>query len=462
MNQSYEQEIDLKWLLYRVLRAWRIIVLVALIAAIVVGGIKFITDYSTFTDEAYLTQQEAAYAEAYSAWEEQTRQIREEIAVLQQSRANQLSYNENSILMQIDPFHEYQASFVVYLDCGDQLLSGRLLQMYHQYMVGGELLTSVCKKLADKPELRYLKEVITISPNYNTQLISCTIKHVNEAHCREIIDLLLEGLQIKKEELVNSIGTHELIIPTPSYVEQLNLSLEKTQKTNEQTLPTLDTRLDELQASLETTAAPKAPVYAPLNRAGMSAVKYLLLTGIIVAFIMAVCIAGLCILSGRLQNPTDISTRFRLRIIGLLPAARVKRPFAFVSRLISSIFGITMTPDDYSKLAKAIGSSIQSEISSREANGTKPSLAFTGTLSEDTMKAVVSAFQLKDGISVIYAPDVLTDADSVDKISSSDYVILLAEQGTTSLSDIEKMLEALKSWNKTVLGAVITNTDAKM
>ena len=458
MNQSYEQEIDLKWLLYRVLRAWRLIVLVALITALLVGGIKFITEYSAYTDESYLRQQEAAYTEAYSAWEE----TNEEISLLQQSREKQFSYNENSILMQIDPFHEHQASFVIYLDCSDQVLSGRLLQQYHQYMANGELLAYVCEHLTDQPELRYLKEVITISPNYNSQLISCTIKHVDEAHCRDIVHLMLEGIQIKHEEINTSLGAHELIIPAPSYAEQLNLSLEKTQKTNDQTLTTLDTRLSELQTSLETAAAPKAPVYDPLNQAGTSAVKYLLLTGVIVAFIMAVCIAGLCILSGKLQNPADISTRFRLRIIGQLPAARVKRPFAFISRLISSIFSITMTPEDYTKLAKTIGSSIQAEISSRETDGTKPCLAFTGTLSEDAMKTVVSALQLQDDISVIYAPDILTDADSVDKISSSDYVILLAEQGTTSLSDIEKMLESLNVWQKTVLGAIVTNTDANM
>ena len=39
MNETYEQEIDLKWLVYRVLRAWRPIVVWAIIIGFVIGSI---------------------------------------------------------------------------------------------------------------------------------------------------------------------------------------------------------------------------------------------------------------------------------------------------------------------------------------------------------------------------------------------------------------------------------------
>ena len=38
MNENYEQEIDLKWLVYRVLRGWRPIVVWAIVIAIVMGA----------------------------------------------------------------------------------------------------------------------------------------------------------------------------------------------------------------------------------------------------------------------------------------------------------------------------------------------------------------------------------------------------------------------------------------
>lgn len=470
MNDHYEQEIDLKWLLYRVMRAWRSIVLVALIAALAVGGIKFLINYSSFTNEAYRLQQEAAYAKAYADWEESTQQLRAELAMLQQSKTEQISYNENSILMQINPFHENLATFEIYVDCNELALanpsyssfalSGRLLQLYQSYITGGELLQYVQDRLESKPDLRYVQELIVLKPNYSTNTLSCTISHIDAEHCQELALLVQEGLQAKKESLLSTVGMHDLIITAPSFVEQINTTLEKTQKNNLQIPTTLDTKLKELETSLSAAAAPVAThEQAPVIPALRNAAKYFLLAGVVAAFLMAVLIAGTCILSGKLLNPTDMKSRFGLHIIGQLPAARTKRPFAFVSRLISSIFGITTVPEDYSKLAKMVGSSIRSGLISREADTSKTSLAFTGTMNEDSLQSVIAASGLQDCVSLICAPDLLSNADSVEKISSADYVVLLVEQETTSLSDIEKMLEALKTWNKPVLGTVILNVD---
>ena len=64
--------------------------------------------------------------------------------------------------------------------------------------------------------------------------------------------------------------------------------------------------------------------------------------------------------------------------------------------------------------------------------------------------------------SVICAPDVLTDADAIEKLSKADCVVLVEKQEESTLADITKELEALKAWNKTVLGAVVINADAVM
>ena len=53
MNEHYEQEIDLKWLLYRILRAWRPIAFWAILLAIVVGAGKLgkaLLEYNGFSD----------------------------------------------------------------------------------------------------------------------------------------------------------------------------------------------------------------------------------------------------------------------------------------------------------------------------------------------------------------------------------------------------------------------------
>ena len=68
MNENYEQEIDLKWLIYRVLRAWRPIVVWAIIIGLVIGlgsiamwGIKCL-------DPEYLVEEELKFEREHAAW----------------------------------------------------------------------------------------------------------------------------------------------------------------------------------------------------------------------------------------------------------------------------------------------------------------------------------------------------------------------------------------------------------
>ena len=65
-------------------------------------------------------------------------------------------------------------------------------------------------------------------------------------------------------------------------------------------------------------------------------------------------------------------------------------------------------------------------------------------------------------ITTICAPDVLTNAESIEKLSEADCVVLVEKQEVSTLADITKEIEALKAWNKTVLGAVVVNADAVM
>lgn len=138
------------------------------------------------------------------------------------------------------------------------------------------------------------------------------------------------------------------------------------------------------------------------------------------------------------------------------------KPFAFVSRWFSKFGGITSTPEDYDRLAKMIGTSIKSDLASREEAAGWKKIAFTGTASAGELEVAVDAMNLGKEFSVVCAADVLTNAESIEKVAAADCVVLVEAQEKTSLADVAKELEALKAWNKTVLGAVVVNVDAVM
>lgn len=476
MNEFYEQETDLKWLVYRVLRGWRTIVVWAIAIAFVVGlgsiaifGIKCL-------DPEYLQEQEANFKRAYASWEATIENYEAQLENLEEAQEEQTEYNENSVLMKIDPLRQFHASFEMYVNYDYQImpdmayqnidLSDRILKAYATYMTNGELQQYVIDNLSYDIERRYLSEILSVSVDYGNNMISVNVTNQSAEYCQEMLDLVRTALMTKYEDINAAIAEHTLATTNSSAYETVNLNLQETQKANRQAVTDLDMTKQEVFDAYEEWKEDKAgqeptPEYT-MFEVIKSAIKMFIIGGVVGAVLVAVIIAFAALLSGKLLNPEDVKNRFGMRVIGQLPGKRVKKPFAFVSRWFAKFGGITATPEDYDRLAKMVGTSIKSDVSARAEAADWKKVAFTGTIAAEELENVVASLGMDASLSVICAPDVLTNAESIQKLSEADCVVLVEKQEVSILADITKEIEALKAWNKTVLGAVVVNADAVM
>lgn len=470
MNNQY-REIDLKWLLYRILREWRTIAVWAILIAILVGVGKLGINFAKLSDPEYIEEAKIQYEREHAGWVSTGENLEISMENLSYEQQKQQDYNEKSILMKIDPLREQIASIEFYLVYDYQIMpdmsyqnidmSNRILKAYGTYMTNGELYQYILDNLSYDLELRYLKEILSLSIDYSNNMISASLRHKDEASCQEILKLVEVGISSRQSSVANAISAHELIATNSASYEQVNFDLEQTQKDNLQAISQIDMRIQELNEEyLEWKQEPEPTPQTSNRWAIVNAIKLFLITGILAGMFITVIIASGCILSGRLKNPNDMKTRFGLRIIAQLPCKYVKKPFAFLSRRFASLGGIRTTPDDYQRLAKMAGTSIKSDLATQEFN--QKAIAFTGTLPEQELQQIIDACELKNSFSVLCAPDILTNAASIEAITSADCVVLVEKQEYSTIADIEKELEALKAWNKPVLGAIITNTDAIM
>ena len=281
-----------------------------------------------------------------------------------------------------------------------------------------------------------------------------------------MLDLVRTALMTKYEDINAAIAEHTLTTTNSSSYETVNLSLQETQKANRQAVTDLDMTKQEVydafvEWKLDKAGQEPTPEYT-MFEVIKSAVKLFIIGGVVGAVLVAVIIAFAALLSGKLLNPEDVKNRFGMRVIGQLPAKRVKKPFAFVSRWFAKFGGITATPEDYDRLAKMVGTSIKSDVSARAEAADWKKVAFTGTIAAEELENVVASLGMDASLSAICAPDVLTNAESIAKLSEADCVVLVEKQEESTLADITKEIEALKAWNKTVLGAVVVNADAVM
>ena len=378
--------------------------------------------------------------------------------------------------MKIDPLRDFHASFELYVYYDYQImpdmayqnvdLSDRILKTYATYMTNGELQQYVIDNLSYEIERRYLSEILSVSVDYTNNMITVSAHQQNAEYCQELLDLVKTALLAKYDDVRTMVAEHTLTTTNSAAYETVNLSLQETQKANIQAVTNLDISMQETQKAYlewqeDKEGAEPTPEYTLFEQI-KNAIKMCIIGGVVGAVLVAVIIAFGALLSGKLLNPEDVKNRFGLRVIGQLPGKRVKKPFAFVSRWFAKFGGITATPEDFDRLAKMVGTSIKSDLSARGEASAWKKVAFTGTISAEELKNVVSALGMGTSYSIICAPDVLTNADSIEKISAADCVVLVEKQEESTLVDITKELEALKAWNKTVLGAVVINADAVM
>lgn len=68
-NNNYEQEIDLKDLMFAVLRKWRLILAAAVLFAVLLGGFKAAKGLGQMRDEAYVAENQKVYEESLKQYE---------------------------------------------------------------------------------------------------------------------------------------------------------------------------------------------------------------------------------------------------------------------------------------------------------------------------------------------------------------------------------------------------------
>lgn len=472
MNDA--REIDLIWVLQRVLRGWKRIVILAVVAAVVTGLISLGMNYRKLHNPNYMENEKLNYERKYDAWVATRKNFEAKLENITQAKVEQQEYNEKSILMKIDPLRNFYASFELYVHYDYQVIpeltyqnldmSGRVLKAYLTYMTNGELQEYIINHVGYEIERRYLNEILSTTVDTGNRMITVNVQHQSKEACLEILDMVQEKLMEKQADVCRTIAEHTLTITNESVYESVNLTLQKQQKENLQAITDLDINLQEVNEEYRVWKLKEQepqPVYQS-NVMIKKLIKQILVAGILGAAFAVGVLACTAIFSGRLLNPEDMKNRFGLRLIGMLPRERQKKPFAFVSRWIARLTGIKMVPEDYERLAKMVGASIKSDILARaETTGFKR-IVFTGGLALEEMQKVVGAMGLEDDFSVVCAPDVLTNAASIQKLMDADCVVLMEKQEVSETAEIEKELDALKAWKQTVLGAVVTNVDAIM
>ena len=120
-ENTYEQEIDLKELLFTLLYRWRPIVLAAVLLGLLLGGYKVVNGLRSQQDETAVEEAREQYDMELAAYNRNVASSEWDIENLKSALQNQNEYKDASLMMHIDPYNKPRAAayILIRLDSAD-------------------------------------------------------------------------------------------------------------------------------------------------------------------------------------------------------------------------------------------------------------------------------------------------------------------------------------------------------
>lgn len=312
----YEREIDLVQMIKYLWKRLGFICIGAVVGFVLVLGVQMITSSKTENVEE---GEQTAFEREMQEYEEDYAQLELEIANLEKSIEEQIAYNNESILMKINPYDKKSVKGQFYIDSDYQIMPELTYQnvditvsvakAYQALASTGELAKYINEHLEKPIKERYLNELITVSYPGDA-VLEVTVVHTDIESAREIYDLVIECMNKSKSGFEKNIGKYNMTLLNESENAFVDLELKETQVLNLDTINTLKESLVEKRESFDALAM-------PTEGSGMT-------LPIIGAFLGGFCVLGIYIIlfltDTTIKDEKDVASQLGLPLLGTIPA----------------------------------------------------------------------------------------------------------------------------------------------
>lgn len=162
-KRTEEVQIDLLDLLYRLVRQWKRILVCALVFAVLAGaGSYFVSkNGGTKAEEADTLQPDAGEPEPVPLTEEEQKRQVEAAWQLAKETAQMESYVQNSVRMQIDPYHKSSVQLIFRIEGADGWMTQKIVEKYMDYLSNDRIAADIRNRDSDMEhvESRFLTEL---------------------------------------------------------------------------------------------------------------------------------------------------------------------------------------------------------------------------------------------------------------------------------------------------------------
>ena len=321
-KSMYEREIDLVQLIkYLWKRVW-IMCVGAVVGLVLVLGLQILTQPSQESSED--TEELTSFEKEMKEYEDNYAQLEMEIANLEKSIEEQIAYNNNSILMKINPYDKKSVAGQFYIDSNYQIMpeltyqntdiTTSVARAYQSLASTGELAKYINEHLEKPIKERYLNELISLSYSGDS-VLDVRVVHTDIDSAREVYNLIIDYMNQKKGEFEKNIGSYTITLLNESESASVDLGLKESQVANLDTINVLRETLTTKEESFDTLVMPTQGISLKLPVIG----------AILGGFVVAAVFVVLFLIDTTLKTEQDIALVLDIPVLGNIPAMEEKK-----------------------------------------------------------------------------------------------------------------------------------------
>lgn len=486
---NHEEEIDLIQLAFSILHKYRQILMTVVICAVLAAGFGLAKNaYSSYaagkaadSEDVAVAKSAAqqkydeemlAYREEKTKHDTNVQEYQEELLENQQAIEstkikiqNTQEYLDNSVMNAIDPYNVPVAQADLYVSTDYKIMPGMdyqnvdytdaVLKAYSSLITNSETMDKVAKTVG--MEERYLRELVSVSGDSSTRLLTIRAYGADEATANKILDALLVRMEDVRPTIQSTVGSHSIAQLTRTSTVSVMTWLRDSQQQNRDDLTNLQNQVTTLEAadrvleqSIEDEQQALEAMELPEKPKEAGKLKMVILGALLGGVLACGVVVVKFLLDGMVYSASELNRSTGLPVLGALASDRTKK----AGKLDAKLYQMEGRPDGSAdaEMLCLMAQTIRSRAPEAK------NILVTGDLPADQLEALAAALQATEplrGQSVTAAESILKAAATVPHVVAADTIVLAADCTVTRTDAVREQNEKIVRLGKQILGCIV-------
>ena len=302
-----KEPISIKEILAVVIKRGVAIVCTAVMFAVLLGGVQVVSKLGAISSSENTPEKVAERnEEAMSTYQIQYNVLESSIAKAQYKLDKQLEYNEESLLMQLDPYNKYRSYVILTVTEVDEsafqqvydqegtpvdYVVSKILNQYEVYWNNLDVMGELENNPYSDTNEKYIREVAKVTGE-DGGVLFISVNAQTAAEASALCDAIYENILKVQPTIAEATYAHELSILGSGTKAEIDYELDKTQITNKENVDTYQLEIEEYKYEMKKLSKPSEESVLTLGGVVKSAVKWAIIGGV-VGFVMACAVVWL-------------------------------------------------------------------------------------------------------------------------------------------------------------------------